>query len=202
MAFKATNVSPAIIITYVERRIAEKKGRKQFNDIYFQRLLQIGLVWLVAIVAVSQLMASKQQLQNLSFFAVVKARVRLFFYVAHFLTLAQEYLDEAGDVASVVMFALFVHSAISSRACVSELFDSIHPNTDRVKSAQIIPEHLSTIVVVSTIAIASGLFNLAQDPSLASDSYKHVTFPLSCAIWPCTDYANRSYLPAATRPSR
>jgi hypothetical protein len=74
LAFQATNSSCAIIITDAEKKIVERNRRKKFNNIYLQRLLQIGFGWLFAIVAVSQYMATKQQLQGLSFFAVAKAR--------------------------------------------------------------------------------------------------------------------------------
>lgn len=161
LAFQATNSSCAIIITDAEKKIVERNRRKKFNNIYLQRLLQIGFGWLFAIVAVSQYMATKQQLQGLSFFAVAK-----------------EYLDEAADVASICMFALFVSSVFSARALVSRLFNSIYPNGDHAKVTQIDPQHMSAVVVVSTIAAAFGVFKMAQDPLpvAANVVYKHVAF--------------------------
>lgn len=89
----------------------------------------------------------------------------------------QEFLDEAADVASICLFALFVSSVMSSSALVSQLFNNIHPNGDNRKAVHISPQNMAVAAVVTIIAIV--LLKTPQDlpPFAATSLFKHVIHP-------------------------
>jgi hypothetical protein len=115
-----------------------------------------------------------------------------------FLTFVQEYLDEAADIASICMFALFVSSVLSASALVSQLFNNIHPYGDNGKAVNISPQNMAVAAVVAIIAIV--LLKTPQDlpPFEATSLFKHVMHPPVTLYRSFCGHLSRSHFASAS----